>query len=104
MEKHLSVLCLTSLALAISACTMPFQGAQDLQGMDPNEYYAEHPIKNKVETHQISQPVHFMAGLAKLPDDERDKLRDALRVVSPLAVDSIVVRLAQDDKYNKARK
>ena len=92
------------IALALSACNIPLGAETDMQGTDPTEYYAAHPIEPKVMTRQLSQLVHFMPGEGVLSDDERDKLRDGLRMISPPAVDAILIRLAPDDKYNQARK
>jgi len=104
MKNLFSILCLTSTALVLSACNIPMGAETDMQGMDPNEYYAQHPIQNKLETRRLLLVVHFMPGDGALSDEERDKLRDGLRPISPPAVDSIIIRLAQADRYDQERK
>jgi len=94
MKRYILILAI------LSGCTPEF----DMQGVDPNQYYAQHPIENRLEARQLSQLVHFAPAQAALSDDEKDKLRAGLHPISPPAVDSILIQLAQADKYNQARK
>ena len=61
----------------------------DLQGRDPNAYYAAHPIRNKVISRDDFYTVHFIPGSAVLSEGETDKLHRKLRDITPEAVESI---------------
>lgn len=87
-------------SFALSACTPGW----DMHGNDPKEYYAEHPIENKIEARQVAHVVHFAPVATKLTVDESARLRSALHPVSPLALDGITIQLAQEDMKNAARK
>lgn len=85
---------------ALAACTPEM----DMQGVDPRTYYDEHPIKNQVETHSLSQQVHFGAGEPRLDNGEIMRLRHALHDVSPMAADGVRVQMATLDYSNKTRR
>jgi pilus biogenesis lipoprotein CpaD len=85
--------------LMLSACSP----SRDMQGYDPTEYYAAHPIKNTVESHDIAYIAHFMPKSDRLSDTETDNLRTALRDISPMAVDAVHVKLSKADMHNSKR-
>jgi pilus biogenesis lipoprotein CpaD len=85
---------------ALAACS----ATEDMHGNDPRSYYAEHPIKNTIETKNVSFKVAFAAGESKLSPGEIDKLSDNLHKVSILAVELIEINFANIDKKNDARK
>jgi pilus assembly protein CpaD len=86
--------------IALSACTSNW----DMQGTDPKDYYAEHPIKNTLETHTHSQLVHFATKENKLSGYEAQKLQDGLHGVSLAAVESVEVQMSDADMKNASRK
>lgn len=96
MMKYSSIACL----VLLSGCVSNW----DMQGHDPKDYYAEHPIKNQLETRNISARVHFNSKEQRLSGDEIDKLRADLHGISPMAAESIVVQAMPLDMKNEARK
>ena len=96
MKKYCGILAL----LALSAC----DPSMDMQGNDPREYYAEHPIKNTVETRTQTIDLHFASGEPRLSPAQTDRLSDALHGISMLAVQSIQVSFASTDENSEARK
>lgn len=95
---HLAALLLCGGLLPACSPTM------DMQGYDPREYYEEHPIKNQVETHHLSEQVHFEFGANRLDNDEVMHLRDALRDISAMAADGVQVKMATSEYHNDARR
>lgn len=85
-------------ALLLSACTSEF----DMQGMDPKDYYAAHPVKNRLESRQQDIEARFVSGQNVIRHSEA--IRGALRGISPEAVDRIDVSLAVADYRNPARR
>lgn len=76
----------------------------DMQGNDPREYYAEHPIKNSIESRSKTILVHFAAGQNRLSPAETDNLSDGLHPLSMAAVESIHIGYAPVDAKNEARR
>ena len=93
------LVCLAVAPLLLSACVAEF----DMQGNDPREYYAENPVKNKVESRQFSHEFELDAG-NRLSPAARNALRDALRGISPMAVDKITLELPASQLRNAERK
>jgi len=89
---------LLAIAMPLAACA-----SSDMQGNDPKEYYAGHPIKNTVITREQTLLVHF-AGATSLAKDDIHKLHATLQPISPLAADSIRIQLNDADMKNEARK
>jgi pilus assembly protein CpaD len=86
-------------ALSLAACA-----SMDLQGHDPVEFYAKHPIENKVETKHVLHETHFAPGAARLSADEIDALKAGLRDVPPMAVDKIHVQTHPQQVNHQARR
>ena len=92
---------LTLPLLAFSACSP----TMDMQGEDPKEYYAEHPIKNTIETRVQTVTLQYDPGEQRLSADERERLSDSLHKISMLAIQSIQVSFAgTDTAANEERK
>jgi len=84
----------------LAGCTSQW----DMQGVDPKDYYGEHPIKNTLETRNASVVAHFMPKESRLTADEIDNLQTALHNVSPAAAESVTLWLANADMKNEPRK
>lgn len=67
----------------------------DKFGDDPVEYYAKHPIKNKVETKTLVETVQLSA--AGISNEQEAQLRRDLRGISPAAMESVKVMLSRRD-------
>lgn len=74
----------------LSACAESY----DLQGYDPQEYYAAHPIKNKVETRNSLIDLQFSGDSKILSAKDRDYLHGNLSNIRPNAVDDITLKVA----------
>ncbi len=83
-------------ALGLPACSP----TMDMQGSDPVDYYAQHPIKNKIEVQNVSQLLHFESAEDRLDNDEVDKLKQALHDVSPMAAEGVIIQVAKADAGN----
>jgi len=92
-------LILAILAMAISACTH-----MDMQGVDPKDFYAEHPVKNTVETRHMLYTLDFKVDKNRLTGDAMDDLQSALRDISPESVESVTVTLAPSQITNEERR
>ncbi|MDE3059706.1 MAG: hypothetical protein KGJ06_01690 [Pseudomonadota bacterium] len=97
MNKHMGTLGMLGL---LCACTPQW----DMQGNDPVEYYADHPIKNTLQTHGVSWIAHFTPSGTQLSQEEIAKLHAALHNVSPPAADLVQIQLSQSDMKNVERK
>jgi pilus biogenesis lipoprotein CpaD len=93
------LLMVSALSMSVAAC----MASKDMQGVDPKDYYAEHPIKNKVETRDVAYVVRFAPGSPDLTSNAHDRLVSALRVASPMAANSVLIQFAQADKLSDAR-
>jgi len=92
-------LILAALAMAISACSN-----LDMQGVDPKDFYAEHPVKNTVETRHMLYTLDFRVDRNRLTSDAIDDMHSALRDISPEAVESVMVRIAPSQAANEERR
>lgn len=88
------------LLLGLSACTPE----SDMQGVDPREYYAAHPIKNQVKDAQESHQVTFPAGSNKPDKMDVMRLRNEVSDRSLLSLKDIEISMAPADIKNQARK
>jgi pilus assembly protein CpaD len=86
--------------VVLSAC-MP---EMDMQGVDPKDFYADHPIKNQVETRHLIHTLQFNRGKDHLSADDIDDLQMALRKVSPMSTESVTVLLPKSQMNNSSRK
>jgi pilus biogenesis lipoprotein CpaD len=96
MKRLIGLACV---ALAMGGCTSEW----DMNGTDPKDYYAEHPIKNSLEAQTATASVHFNGGEKTLSGVKIDQLASELHGISPAAVQSVRIMLAQSDVHNHAR-
>ena len=89
-----------SIGLLLCAC----DPSMDLQGKDPNKYYAEHPKINKLEARSITRNVHFERGHDELEPGERNALYAELRAATPESTDSILVQMSAAQLNNQKRR
>jgi pilus biogenesis lipoprotein CpaD len=87
------------LAMMVSACA-----TRDLQGVDPKDFYTEHPVKNTVETRHMLYTLDFSIDKNRLMGDDIDDFQSAVRDISPEAVESVVVKLSPSQMNNEARR
>lgn len=85
--------------LILSACS-PYN---DMQGLNPKDYYADHPVKNTVETRIKSYTVRFASNSDRLTADSIDELDEALAEASPQATKTVTVYIARAQLANSAR-
>jgi len=97
---NVQLLVMSALTMSLAACMSQF----DMQGVDPKDYYAEHPIKNTVESHYGSYVAHFAADASTLTEDASDRMIHALHGISPLAADSVLIQYAKTDKHATAHR
>jgi pilus biogenesis lipoprotein CpaD len=95
MRNNFSVL---AAALLLSACAH-----SDMQGVDPKEYYSEHPVETKVEARHMLYTMDFRVDRSHLSGSDIDNFQSAVSDISPEAVESVVVKLAPSQMSNKAR-
>jgi len=95
--SHIVLVCTV---FALTGCTSQW----DMHGVDPKEFYAEHPIKNTIEMHDQAYQLHFDSADIKLSPDSVDELRDQLHGISMEAVQSVQIELSKADMKNEARK
>src|SRR6185295_10704965 len=101
MRTATKYLTITSALLTLSGCVSNW----DMQGHDPKDYYAKHPIANHLEARNDSVTVHFLRHETRLDADDAERLRAQLHGISPEAVDAIQFQYADDDKiYNDQRR
>lgn len=98
--RLLQCLALVSLTTSLTACS----ASEDMQGIDPKDYYAEHPIKNTVESRDVAYVVRFRVGATQLTADATDRMVTTLHGISPMAVDSILIRYPAGETYNTERR
>ena len=87
-------------ALLLSACSSHW----DMQGVDPQEYYTQHPVENKVEVRHLLYSMAFTADRNRLTADAIEDFRSAISDARPEAVESIRVGLAPSQMGNDMRK
>lgn len=90
-------LCLLIIAIAISACSQ-----MDMQGVDPKDFYAEHPVKNDVETRHALFTLNF-DDMHEITEDSSKEFQDMMQDVSPAAIESVKIRLAPSQMTNGNR-
>lgn len=83
----------------LSACS----ASSDLQGRDPAEYYAQHPIENTLETRSANIATQFSPRETRLSPSEISSLRHALQDISPAAMEKITIELAAPKSLDNAR-
>ncbi len=98
MPKLNLLLVAASLSL-LAACSEKF----DLQGRDPQEYYAAHPIENKVVTQHFQVGLQFSGASQTLNKDEIAMLNNGLVKINQHAVDSIAVGYSPTLQNKKQR-
>lgn len=81
-----SLLCAVALTLFVS-CSPTY----DLQGHDPQEYYAAHPRENKVETRHFQTGLQFKNSQTTLASDKIANLHSELADINPHAVSKIYI-------------
>lgn len=86
--------------MLVSAC-MP---SMDMQGVDPRDYYAAHPIKNKVVAQTESHVVLFEPKASKPSKAEVNHLRDGMFDKSLLGAQKVEIQLTPADMRNTERK
>jgi pilus biogenesis lipoprotein CpaD len=67
----------------------------DLQGLDPQEYYAAHPRENQVESRHSVYIIRFEGGAGLLSASEVETLRGSLDKLNPHAVEEVNIISAQ---------
>lgn len=97
---HVCKFSILTLLLALGACAPEL----DMQGVDPRDYYAAHPIKNKVVEKTQSHAVIFNAGANKPSKSEVIRLREALYDRSFLSVHEADIAMTSADFRNESRK
>lgn len=75
----------------------------DLQGRDPQEYYAAHPIENKVVTQHFQLGLQFAGNSQALNKDEIYTLNNGLEKINRHAVESIAVGYSPSLQNKKQR-
>lgn len=91
--------CLLLLLAGLSACS-----EFDMHGHDPKDYYAAHPIKNRVESRTARYEAGFDRGGNRLSAAHVAGLRGALSGISPSAVDMVHVTLHPSQMRNEVRR
>jgi pilus assembly protein CpaD len=84
--KVRSLLCAISLPL-LASCSPSY----DLQGHDPQEYYAAHPRENKVETRHFQTGLQFKNSQTWLASAIIASLHNDLADINPRAIDKISI-------------
>lgn len=96
MRNYTFVLLVAS-SLATTACVSNW----DMQGHDPQEYYAKHPIENKVETRFLTQKIGF-ASMDPAAED-RNALKTQMAQISTEAIESVEIQLHPSQMNNAGR-
>lgn len=99
MRAYIMIVGFSSLAL-LSGCSSHF----DMQGYDPWEYYAEHPVENKVESRVVSYSLAVSPSNGAIGAEEKQHFAQALENVSPVAVEAVMVRMNPKSFYNKTQR
>lgn len=99
-RRTAKLLMVTVAGSLLAGCT----SNSDMQGIDPKDYYAKHPVENKVETRNTMAMVHFEPRQTRLSGDEMDHLQAQLHGVSPEAADTIMMQMSESDMHNELRK
>ncbi len=91
---------LTLLPVAVAGCTSHW----DMQGVDPKDYYAAHPIEPRIESRGRTHMVHYGMGESRLSHGEVNRLRSVMRGFAPEAVESVQVQMSEMDMRDADRK
>lgn len=75
----------------LASCSPSF----DLQGIDPQEYYAAHPRENRVESRHSVYTVRYDGGAGLLPASQVETLRASLDKLNPHSVEGVNIISAQ---------
>jgi pilus biogenesis lipoprotein CpaD len=86
--------------LALGACS----STMDLQGLDPVDYYAQNPKKNKVDTRTETVTVYVAPAVGGRSGAAENALQKQMPRVSMAAVDSIQVELSPHDMKDTKRR
>ncbi len=97
--KKKYLIALIASASTLAACVPHW----DMQGHNPKEYYAEHPIENKVETRYITQVMRFDSS-SMVDTASRRALHGQIAQISTMAIESVEVQLHPSQMHNEARK
>lgn len=96
MTKHWRLL----LIMACTGCAAQL----DMQGYDPNEFYAKHPVKNQVEPRHVTYKASLASTKGRLTTATTSALKAGLRTAEPMATQSIEVKLSPLQAKSDARK
>jgi pilus assembly protein CpaD len=99
MEKKSNYIISLAILPILAGC-MP---SIDLQGNDPQAYYAIHPIENKVETRQFVQIVQFAKNADSLSESQLAFLKKDLEQISIKGAEIINLQVSPSDLYKKQR-
>lgn len=83
----------------ITACSPTL----DMQGHDPREYYAAHPIENKLDSKNFVQLVKFEEKSDIISAEKLDLLKANLQQINPQAASSIQLRISTVMQHKKQR-
>ncbi|MGE0755066.1 MAG: CpaD family pilus assembly lipoprotein [Alphaproteobacteria bacterium] len=86
--KHAQYILGLGCALILTGCVPEF----DMHGQDPKEYYAEHPVENKVETRYHTQLLHLTPH-HELEGKQKYDLKRSIDMISPLAVEDVEIHV-----------
>jgi pilus biogenesis lipoprotein CpaD len=93
MTKRNNIFALLALAM------LPACADMDMQGTDPNDYFAKHPIVNKVEHKSANALLRFNGSAIDSAD--LDALHKTLKDVHPEGIDSISAEVGLVDTARK---
>ncbi len=98
MFRIKSLLC--AIALPMIASCSP---TDDMQGRNPQEYYAAHPIENKIESKDFHAGLQFKNTGKSLPAHVISALHNDLADINPHAVTAIYISSANTMAYKQER-
>lgn len=87
-----------------SLLLLPACSTWDMHGQDPVDYYAEHPIKNRVTRKSEAHLVTFESGAEKLSKAEIERFRHNVNQRSMLSVEKVEINLPKAELHNKERR
>lgn len=85
--------------LLLSGCS----SHMDLQGYDPNDYYKDHPVEDRVEVRHLQHVAHFSSG-DQLAPGEADAIAFQLKDITPAAVETMQINLPPAQAGNDNRR
>jgi pilus biogenesis lipoprotein CpaD len=86
-------------AASMSACSH-----MDMQGIDPKDFYVDHPVENTTETRHMLYTMNFKVDKSHLSGDAIDDFQSAVQDIFPEAVESVIVKLAPSQMANEERR